>query len=542
MPFRSWLLSIVFSVLASQSCWSQHTQWRTQQLSEEFYSEGATTGDFNQDGKLDVAAGPFWYAGPDFKDLHQFYAQDPFDPHRYSNNFFAFTDDFNADGWDDILVYGFPGQDASWFENPKGAERFWPRHQVLDGVDNESPTYLDIDGDGQNEIICSVGGYFGFARVNRESPEEAWEFTRISDKSAGGKFTHGLGLGDVNGDQRLDLLEKSGWWEQPESLADDPIWKKHPFPFADGTGSAQMFADDVDGDGDNDVITSLNAHGYGLAWYENVPTSGDEITFKQHLIMGSKPEENSHGVVISQLHGVELVDIDGDGLKDILTGKRYWAHGPKGDAEPSAPAVVFWFQHKAGKTADDVQWIPHQIDDDSGVGTEVDYADLNGDGAIDVVTANKKGAYVHLQQRKDGQSNRHQPRAVKLAARPTNLGLPKNEGLLPHEAAAAMTVPEGFSVQLAAGEPMIHQPVAMAFDHRGRLWIVEAHTYPIRAPEGEGKDNIVILEDTDSDGVFDKRTVFMAGLNLVSGLELGFGGVWVGACAKFHVHSRPRWR
>jgi putative membrane-bound dehydrogenase-like protein len=535
MRLRLHLLSVVVLMSATESCWGQNIQWQTQQLSDQFYSEGATAGDFNHDGKMDVAAGPFWYAGPDFKKSHQFYAQDPFDPHRYSNNFFAFTDDFNGDGWDDILVYGFPGQDASWFENPKGAKRFWPRHQVLHGVDNESPTYLDIDGDGQREIICSVDGYFGFARVNRESPETAWDFTRISDKSAGERFTHGLGLGDINGDNRLDLLEKNGWWEQPESLSDDPIWKQHPFQFATGTGSAQMFADDVDGDGDNDVITALNAHGYGLAWYENESgtPSDAEISFKQHLIMGSKPEQNSHGIVFSQLHGVELVDIDGDGLKDILTGKRYWAHGPEGDADPSAPAVVYWFQRKAGKTAGDVQWIPHQIDDDSGVGTEVDYADLNADGAVDVITGNKKGAFVHIQSKQEGQSRRHQPQAVKFAAKPASSGLPNNEGLLPREAAAAMTVPDGFSVQLAAGEPMIHQPIAMTFDHRGRLWVAEAHTYPIRAPEGEGKDNIVILEDTDSDGAFDKRTVFIEGLNLVSGLEIGFGGVWVGAAPNF---------
>jgi hypothetical protein len=241
--------------------------WRTQKLSGQFYSEGATSGDFNQDGNPDVAAGPFWYAGPDFKESHQFYAQDPLDPHGYSNNFFSFTDDFNGDGWDDILVYGFPGADASWFENPKGAERFWPRHQVLDVVDNESPAYLDLTGDGQAEIVCSSGGYFGFAEVNRQASEGPWKFRRISDNSAGGRFTHGLGVGDVDGDGRLDLLEKSGWWQQPESLDGDPMWKKHSVAFAEGSGSAQMFAYDVVGVGDNVVICSQIAHGFGLAWF-----------------------------------------------------------------------------------------------------------------------------------------------------------------------------------------------------------------------------------------------------------------------------------
>ena len=103
------------------------------------------------------------------------------------------------------------------------------------------------------------------------------------------------------------------------------------------------------------------------------------------------------------------------------------------------------------------------------------------------------------------------------------------DGLSPQEAAAAMTVPDGFKVQLSAGEPLVHQPIAFTIDSRGRLWVAEAHTYPNRAKEGEGKDKIIILEDTDGDGTFEKRKVFIEGLNLISGLELGFGGVWVGA-------------
>lgn len=102
-------------------------------------------------------------------------------------------------------------------------------------------------------------------------------------------------------------------------------------------------------------------------------------------------------------------------------------------------------------------------------------------------------------------------------------------GLSAQEAAAAMTVPDGFSVTVAAAEPDVVRPIAMAIDHRGRVWVAEGHTYPRRAPEGEGKDNILIFEDEDGDGKFDSRKVFIEGLNLVSGLEVGFGGVWVGA-------------
>ncbi|MEW6158259.1 MAG: PVC-type heme-binding CxxCH protein, partial [Verrucomicrobiota bacterium] len=105
----------------------------------------------------------------------------------------------------------------------------------------------------------------------------------------------------------------------------------------------------------------------------------------------------------------------------------------------------------------------------------------------------------------------------------------KFSGLSPEEAAAAVTVPPGFKVHLFAGEPNVQQPIAFCLDDRGRVWVAEGFTYPKRAPEGQGKDRILVLEDTDGDHRFDRRTVFMEKLNLVSGLEVGFGGVWIGA-------------
>ena len=102
-------------------------------------------------------------------------------------------------------------------------------------------------------------------------------------------------------------------------------------------------------------------------------------------------------------------------------------------------------------------------------------------------------------------------------------------GLSAAEAARAMTLPKGFSVKVAAAEPDVVRPIGFALDDRNRLWVAEAHTYPERAPDGAGKDRILILEDTDGDGRLDRRKVFIENLNLVSGLEVGFGGVGVGA-------------
>lgn len=104
-----------------------------------------------------------------------------------------------------------------------------------------------------------------------------------------------------------------------------------------------------------------------------------------------------------------------------------------------------------------------------------------------------------------------------------------HSGVDPEGAAKAMTVPPGFRVSLFAGEPDVIQPIAMAFDARGRLWVAEAYSYPRHVPVDQAKDRILIFEDKDNDGRFDSRKVFAEKLNLVSGLEVGFGGVWVGA-------------
>jgi putative membrane-bound dehydrogenase-like protein len=117
--------------------------------------------------------------------------------------------------------------------------------------------------------------------------------------------------------------------------------------------------------------------------------------------------------------------------------------------------------------------------------------------------------------------------------RPSTPDLFTHAGLGPEEAARAMTVPPGFKVTLFAGEPDVVQPIAMAIDDRGRLWIAEAYSYPRRVPDKEAKDRILIFEDINGDGRFDTRKVFADRLNLVSGLEVGFGGVWVGAAPDF---------
>jgi putative membrane-bound dehydrogenase-like protein len=129
----------------------------------------------------------------------------------------------------------------------------------------------------------------------------------------------------------------------------------------------------------------------------------------------------------------------------------------------------------------------------------------------------------------------------------TKLDSFQHAGLDPEAAARAMTVPEGFEVKLFAAEPDVTQPIAFCIDDRGRLWVVENHTYPNKSSQpmylkdgqkptfGKGKDRILIFEDVDGDGKHDKRTVFYEGLEMASGIEYGFGGVFVGA-APYLLH------
>lgn len=438
------------------------------QLSDQFWCEGASYGDFNKDGVNDIVAGPWWWEGPDYKKKHELYPPSvTFDlatgpltkvkvpgyegglgkKNTYSNNFFAFPQDFNADGWMDVLIIGFPGKDTSWFENPKGEEKHWTRHEIFRQTDNESPTFTDITGDGKPELVCITRGAYGYASPDWSKPAEPWTWHQITPNKNYGNFTHGMGVGDVNGDKRMDLLEKDGWWEQPESLTGDPEWKFHPVRFA-SAGGAQMYAYDVNGDGRNDVITSLAAHAFGLAWYEQ---NGDG-TFKQHLIIGQQPSDSPYGVKFSELHAIDLVDMDGDGLKDIVTGKRFWSHGRVGDPDRNDEAVIYWFRLERGQQG--VEFVPHRIDSDSGVGTQVVAGDINGDKLPDVVIGNKKGIFVLTQSAKEVAEEEW------MAAQPKKLPPAKPAREIKPESADGHELNFGFE----SGTLQDWQPEGKAFD------------------------------------------------------------------------------
>ena len=369
-------------------------------LSDLYYCDGINAGDINGDGHQDVVAGPFWYEGPEMKKAHAFYPPEHFErPPSPTNSMFSFTHDFNRDGWLDILVFGrVHKHNAYWYENPGKfssgkRSKLWEKHFVFTRIQGESPPLVDVDNDNRPEIVSHWNNHWGLIKPDPTDVNKPWNFHAISEEGEWDKFTHGTGIGDINGDDRLDLILNDGWYEQPDTPG--PLWKHHPYPFEDPElGGAQMFAYDVDGDGDNDVITSLDGHGWGLAWFEQIPGAlKGSIIFRKHMIMGTREEEAKYGVAFSQPHALEFADMNGDGLKDIITGKRRWAHGPFKDKEPSAPPVLYWFELERGKKGT-AKFIPHLIDDWSGLGVQITVKDINNDNRPDVLAASKLGSFV----------------------------------------------------------------------------------------------------------------------------------------------------
>lgn len=360
-------------------------------LSRSVFTEGASFGDVNGDGKIDLLAGPLWYQGPNFEKSHRYRPGDAVPADGYAHNSFqSWVFDANGDGRADLFQVAHDGVfHLDLYLQPVEASDNWPRHRVVTAIGNESPEMIDVTGDGKLELVAMQDGRFGFFTPSPDSAEKPWKFHAISGERTKSPYYHGLGAGDLNGDGHVDLLEKEGWYEAPKDPLAPGDWKFHPYKFSE-PGGAQMLVTDVDGDGDNDVITSLAAHAWGLAWFENEPTENG-ISFKKHILLPEADEPGIDGVKFTQGHALALGDFNGDGLTDFVIGKRYWAHNG-GDPDSGGSAVLYWFELKRGD--DGIAFIPHLIDSDSGVGTQIAVADLNGDGISDLGIGNKKGVFI----------------------------------------------------------------------------------------------------------------------------------------------------
>jgi hypothetical protein len=410
-------------------------------LHNRFLAESVAVGDFNHDGTLDIAAGKRWYAGP-FGPNYNVAANEHIyrDGHEdlpttgaaieintgVSDSWAAYSYDINGDGWDDIIQIAasdmgpmlagqnpIPFGTGYWYQNPKNTGTGnWQRFQISADMKGEHKAFVDITGDGKPEILgscksCKPIQTWGYWQADWNNPTALWTFhpvTRTYDYKDGCcGWLHGLGAGDVNGDGKIDLLERSGIWLQPATAGGQWTFINIAMSIPEflGTeadiGGSHMYSYDVDGDGLNDVVTSLNSHGYGLAWFKQGPAG----KFTRQMIMNTPDQKAMYGnVAVSQLHSLWLEDMDGDGLKDIVTGKTFLAHPyATGDAGGTDPVEFYVFKLVRTPT---VHFEPHLIDADTattkaaGGAREFKVLDINNDGIKDIVVSNKRGLFVFL--------------------------------------------------------------------------------------------------------------------------------------------------
>ncbi len=386
-------LVLLATVTGSVVVAKREVRFRKVVLDREFRSEGVAVADVNRDGRMDVLAGFLWYEAPTWRP-HEIAPLVQYDAAgNYSDTFIDFADDLNRDGWPDLIRIDWPGRDpVFWHENPKGKPGPWPAHRIADNACNESPVHAAIAGAGTaRRLVFSLNDEQMVWLEPESDPTMPFrihpisgKFARADSMKAGvNRYSHGLGYGDIDMDGIPDLVIVGGYWKGPK----DP--RSGPWSFVKanlGQDAAQMHIYDVDGDGVNDVISS-SAHKVGLWWHRQTRGSDGAASFSETLIDDS----------VTQTHGLELADINGDGLKDIVTGKRYWAHGPKGDLNPDAPAVINWYELK--REGKQVRWIRHEIDNDSGIGTQFVVADINGDRRLDVISSNKQGVRILFQEK-----------------------------------------------------------------------------------------------------------------------------------------------
>ena len=358
-------------------------------LNDFYFGWCAAAGDFNRDGVMDVAAGPYYYLGPNYEVRHEFTAARTYNPsNQFAQAMVNFSYDFTGDGWDDIVVVD--SRPIYLFVNPRGESRRWDRYLVVANASTEIELMKDIDGDGKPEILFGGDGSMAYAKPDPANPTAPWVVRKVSDR--GMVNAHGMGVGDINGDGRMDVLASRGWWEQPAGASQEP-WPFHATSF--GNGGAEMAVYDVNGDGLNDVVTGLAAHGWGLAWFEQ-KREGGAISFVQHHIMGDFTAKNAGNVTFSELHGSTFADMDGDGVPDFIVGKRHFSHLDSYlDPDPFGPAVLYWYRTVRNPKAEGgAEFVPELIHNRSGVGSHLQAVDLNKDGALDVITSTNRGTYV----------------------------------------------------------------------------------------------------------------------------------------------------
>jgi hypothetical protein len=382
--------------------------FRMQVLNEFYYSWGPAIADFNRDGVLDIVAGPYCYFGPDYTVSREIYITDTLNPGTTYFNGLQYAYDFTGDGWPDVLNAIFQ-RPAVLYVNPKGESRRWDAYNVTERMTSEMFLLKDVDADGRLEFLYKGDNVIVYAKPDPANPTSMWIATPMTER--GPWANHGLGVGDINGDGRVDLLNAYGWWEQPPK-GQTKTWTYHPVAFGrwdrSSPGGGEMAVYDVNGDGLNDVVAGLQAHGWGLSWFEQKKGADGKISFQEHMIMGDFSTKNAGGVTFSQLHGSTFADIDGDGVSDFIVGKRFWSHLDNFiDPDPhGAPVLYVYRTVRNPKAPGGAEFAPELVHNRSGIGSHAAAVDLNKDGALDIVTSTKRGTFIFWNNWKRGRPAR----------------------------------------------------------------------------------------------------------------------------------------
>jgi hypothetical protein len=381
-------------------------RYRMQQLNEFYYSWGISASDFNKDGVMDVVSGPHIFYGPDYTKRREIYVQQPVDiATAYAGNaWMQYSSDFTGDSWPDALNCVFSGganAGCYLYVNPGNESRRWDKFQVTDVQTTEIAVMDDVNGDGRQDLVYGGGGTMRWATPDPAKPTAPWIVHIVSEP--GSVTAHGVGTGDVNGDGRVDVLNAYGWWEQPApGGAADALWTYHPVPFSRSVGTrasaggSVMAVYDVNGDRLNDVVTSLSAHGYGLAWYEQTRAANGAISVVQHMIMDDFTTKTAGDVTFTEPHGSTFADVDGDGITDFIVGKRFFAHLDS-NQDPDAygaPVLYVYRTVRDPQAPGRARFEPELVHNRSGVGSHVWAGDINKDGRTDILTATKFGSFI----------------------------------------------------------------------------------------------------------------------------------------------------